>query len=168
MELLERFAHGDPEAFETLFRRHQGEVYGWILRMVRDTAAAEDLTVDTFWRLHKSCARFDPAREFGPWARRVASNVALDYLRKVRREVSLDESLAADSAPDPDLARTIREAFARLSPKLRAVARLALIEQLPQAEIAGALGISVSAVKTRAFRAVHLLRKDLEEQGVQP
>ena len=48
MELLERFAAGDLEAFETLFRQHQREVYSWIVRIVRDTGIAEDLTVETF------------------------------------------------------------------------------------------------------------------------
>jgi DNA-directed RNA polymerase specialized sigma24 family protein len=53
MELLERFAAGDLEAFEALFRAHQKEVYGWVVRIVRDTGIAEDLTVETFWRIYK-------------------------------------------------------------------------------------------------------------------
>src|SRR2546428_6331819 len=57
MELLERFAQGELEAFETLFRQFQGQVYGWILRIVRDTGAAEDLTVETFWRIYRARAR---------------------------------------------------------------------------------------------------------------
>jgi RNA polymerase sigma-70 factor (ECF subfamily) len=51
MELLQRFAAGDPDAFESLFRRYQSDVYRWIVRIVRDPAAAEDLTVETFWRV---------------------------------------------------------------------------------------------------------------------
>ncbi len=56
MELLERFALGDLEAFETLFRQFQGEVYGWIVRVVRDPGIAEDLTVETFWRIYRARA----------------------------------------------------------------------------------------------------------------
>jgi len=48
MELLERFALGDIEAFETLFRQFQGQVYRWIVQIVRDPGAAEDLTIETF------------------------------------------------------------------------------------------------------------------------
>ena len=70
-DVLRQFCHGDLDAFEALFRRHQGEVYGWIVRIVRDPAAAEDLTVETFWRIHRTHARFDPARSFAPWARKV-------------------------------------------------------------------------------------------------
>ena len=50
MELLEQFRQGDVAAFETLFRQFQGEVYGWIVRVVRNPALAEDLTIETFWR----------------------------------------------------------------------------------------------------------------------
>ncbi len=69
MELLEQFALGELEAFEALFRQFQGEVYRWILRIVRDSGVAEDLTVETFWRICRARARFDPSRSFGPWAR---------------------------------------------------------------------------------------------------
>jgi DNA-directed RNA polymerase specialized sigma24 family protein len=90
-DLLQQFSRGDVDAFEALFRLHQGEVYRWILRIVRDPAAAEDLTVETFWRIHRAHARFDPARSFGAWARRIASNAALDYLRSTRQESELPE-----------------------------------------------------------------------------
>jgi RNA polymerase sigma-70 factor (ECF subfamily) len=69
MDVLEQFAHGDLDAFETLFRQHQGEVYGWIVRIVRDRGIAEDLTLETFWRVYRSRARFDPGRSFGAWVR---------------------------------------------------------------------------------------------------
>ena len=45
-DVLRQFCHGDLEAFEALFRRHQSEVYGWIVRIVRDPATAEDLTIE--------------------------------------------------------------------------------------------------------------------------
>ena len=68
MELLERFARGDLDAFEALFHQHQSVVYSWILRIVRNRSAAEDLTVETFWRIYRAYARFDPKRPFEAWA----------------------------------------------------------------------------------------------------
>ena len=65
MELLERFALGEREAFETLFREYQREVFGWCMRIVRDRGVAEDLTVEAFWKMHRAHARFDPKRSFG-------------------------------------------------------------------------------------------------------
>ncbi len=54
MELLERFAAGDVDAFESLFRQYQGEVYRWLMRIVRNTAGAEDLTLGTFRPMHRA------------------------------------------------------------------------------------------------------------------
>ena len=172
MELLERFALGDLEAFETLFRQFQGQVYRWIVRIVRDTGAAEDLTIETFWRVYRARARFDPARDFGAWARRIASNVALDHLKRAPREVGLSgnwpNQVSRDAVAQREVSQAIQRAFCALPAKLRAVATLALIEETPYPVIAEALGISVEAVKTREFRAVRLLRKKLKRLGVEP
>jgi RNA polymerase sigma-70 factor (ECF subfamily) len=61
-DLLLAFRHGDLSAFEALFRRHQREVFGWVLRIVRNPATAEELTVETFWRIYRAHARFDAKR----------------------------------------------------------------------------------------------------------
>jgi RNA polymerase sigma-70 factor (ECF subfamily) len=172
MELLERFTHGELEAFETLFRQFQGEVFSWIIRIVRDPGIAEDLTVETFWRVYRARSRFDPARSFGAWARRIATNAAIDYLKTVRPEVLLTERQSQVVLPNPGVQRDIRDrieqAFTRLPAKLQVVARLALIEEQPYEEIAQALGISVGAVKSRVFRAVRILRTKLKRMGVEP
>ena len=170
MELLERFAAGDLDAFEVLFREHQKQVYAWIVRIVRDSGIAEDLTVETFWRIYRSHARFDPAGNFGAWAYRIATNAALDHLRKSRHETELPQDLAASSAPDPAVGRETRErirtAFHRLPAKYRLVATLALIEEEPYEKIAAAAGISAALVKVRVFRAVRMLRKQLSSLSV--
>jgi RNA polymerase sigma-70 factor (ECF subfamily) len=172
MDLLERFAQGDLDAFETLFRQFQGAVYGWIVRIVRDPGAAEDLTVETFWRIYRAHARFDTRREFGAWARRIATNAALDHMRTARVEVALPRNLTDGPPADPGMRRetsdAIERAFRRLPARLRATAALALIEEQPYQEIADALGSSVGAVKSRVFRAVRLLRKHLKQLGVEP
>jgi RNA polymerase sigma-70 factor (ECF subfamily) len=174
--LLDRFRQGDLDAFEALFRENQRAVYGWILKIVRDPAAAEDLTVETFWRIHRAHARFDPARTFGPWARRIATHAALDWLRARRpnNEQAAGDIADLPAAPtaDPGVSAEIRiktaQAFARLPPRLRIAAVLALVEELPHKEVAEALGISVAAVKVRVFRAIRMLRKDLTQQGITP
>ena len=170
------FRHGDLDAFETLFRQHQRAVYGWILRMVRNPATAEELTVETFWRIFRAHARFEPAQGFEGWARRIATHAALDWMRTARTE----NELRAEMAPDPEapaagdaaVSAEIREktalAFQRLTPKLRIAAVLAVVEEQPHRDVAEALGISVAAVKVRVFRALRLLRKDLERQGIRP
>jgi len=167
-----QFAHGDLDAFETLFRQYQSEVYRWTVRIVRDPATAEDLTIETFWRIYRAHARFDPERGFGAWARRIATNAALDYLKSRRAEVALPENFPSPASPDPavqqELQQRIRQAFQKLPAKLQLTATLALIEELPYKEISDALGISVGAVKLRVFRALRQLRKNLKRLGVEP
>ena len=171
MELLERFTAGDLEAFEALFREYQKEVYAWIVRIVRDHGIAEDLTVETFWRIYRSRSRFDTAGNFRAWARRIATNAALDHLRHSRRETELPEDLAGPATADPAVRREarerIRKAFQELPPKYRLVATLALIEEEPYNNIAEAAGMSVALVKVRVFRAVRMLRKKLNSLGVE-
>lgn len=174
--VLSRFRQGDADAFETLFRTHQRAVFGWVLRMVRDPGTAEDVTIEAFWRMHQAHARFDPARGFGPWARRIATHAAVDWLRRQKPETGMApamwETVPAASAGDHAIAAEIRRntarAFGRLPPKLRAAALLAVVEERPHKEIAEAMGITVAAVKLRVFRALRLLRRDLIEQGITP
>lgn len=178
--VLNRFREGNPEtleaAFEALFRLHQRAVYGWILRIVRNPSTAEELTVETFWRIYRAYARFEPAQGFEGWARRIATRAALDWLRTRRPECELypeaSGELAAPATADPAIIAEIRArtalAFGRLPPKLRIAATLAVVEELPQKEVAAALGISVAAVKLRVFRALRLLRNDLKRQGITP
>jgi RNA polymerase sigma-70 factor (ECF subfamily) len=171
MNLQERFARGDPEAFELLFRQFYPEVRRWLVRLVRDAAAADDLTVEVFWRIHRAHARFDPARSFGAWARRIASNAALDHFRRVRR-ARVTPVVTSDEPPDSlarrDLHMRVNRAFGHLPPKLRVVAELALIEGWPHEEIAAALGVSRSAVKARAFRAMRFLKDAFDKEGIGP
>ncbi len=178
--VLHDFRYGSAEcfeaAFESLFHQHQRAVYGWILRITRNPAAAEELTVESFWRIHQARARFRPEQGFEGWARRIATRAALDWLRARKKENELPlESCAETAAPsagDPAISAEIRSktalAFGRLPPKLRMAATLAVVEERPQKEVAEALGISVTAVKVRVFRALRLLRKDLESQGIRP
>lgn len=179
-ELLHLFARGQSadctSAFEALFRTHQAEVFRWILQIVRDPSSAEDLTIETFWRIYQARARFQPDREFAPWARRIGTRAAFDWLRSQRSHRAADVELSpdtpaagqTDSAIAAEIRRRTAQAFARLRPALRIVATLALLEDQPYAEIAHALGISITAVKLRVFRALRQLRADLTRQGITP
>lgn len=165
MSLLERFATGDLEAFETLFRQFQGRVYAWIARIVRDPGVAEDLTMETFWRIYRARARFDARADFGAWAYRIAINLAFSYLRSRPKETELGSEEPQGSTLDPGLQQDKREqirgAFARLPAKLQVTATMALIEERSYQEIAGALGIAPGTVKSRVYRAVRILRRKL-------
>ena len=85
------------DAFETLFRQHQRAVYGWILRIVRNPSAAEELTIESFWRIHRAHARFEPAQGFEGWARRIATHAALDWLRASGTKSELTLEVCAEA-----------------------------------------------------------------------
>jgi len=177
MDTLEQFAAGDRDAFEALFRQYQSEVYRWIVRLVRNPGVAEELTVETFWRIYRHQKRFDARRPFGPWARRIATRVALDYLKSVDRRESAQllepvtprtQPSGPDTLLEAETRQQIGRAFSSLPVRLRVAANLALIEERPYQEIADALDISLSAVKMRVARAVTHLRASLERLGIRP
>lgn len=170
IELLKRFAEGDLDAFEKLFRQFEKQVYAWIVRIVRDTGVAEDLTVETFWRIYRSRMGFDPELDFAPWARRIATNLAIDHLKHRRLERDLPDEIMQQTLPNPaiqhETREQIRRAFRSLPAYLQMTATLALIEGRSCKEIARSLGKSESAIRVRVFRAVRALRKELRRTGV--
>ena len=170
-DLLRRFVQGDRDAFEALFRQFEIEVHHWILRIVRDASMVDDVLVEAFWRAYRGRARFDPSRSFGAWMRRIATNAAHDHLRAARARAAwstTDDQTAAPAGSDGELGEAVALAFHKLPPKLQVVATLALIEERPYADIADALGLSVGTIKSRVFRAIRALRKELARLGIQP
>ena len=170
-DLLRLFVQGDLDAFESLFKQFEVEVYRWILRIVRDPSTAEDVLVEAFWRAYRGRGQFDPSRSFGAWMRRIATNAARDHLRAMRRRPSLGpqhDQVGAPAAADGGVAESVALAFRKLPPELQLIATLALIEGRPYGEIADALELPVGTVKSRAFRAIRALRKELARLGVRP
>lgn len=170
-ELLKRFVRGDQDAFESLFRQFEAEVYRWAVRIVRDSGIAEDVLVDAFWRAYRSRAHFDPSRSFGAWMRRIATNSACDHLRMMRPHTSLipiADGIEGPKSADRVQGESIARAFRKLPPKLQLVATLALIEGQSHEEIAESLHLPVGTVKSRLFRALCALRKELARLGIRP
>jgi RNA polymerase sigma-70 factor, ECF subfamily len=168
--LLERFVRGDHDAFESLFRLFESEVFRWIVRIVRDRSAAEDALIETFWRAFRGRARFDASRSFGAWMRRIATNVALNHVRAARRQRPWPSTMEEPPAPagtDVGMRDALDTALDALPRKLYVVAVLALIEEEPYAEIADALDVPMGTVKSRVFRAIRALRQELRRLGIE-
>ncbi len=168
--LVLRTLAGDANAFGQLVKRYQISVYNVCYRMMGAPQPAEDMTQETFLRAYERLQTFDSARPFGPWIRTVATNHCLNALKRERPVfVSLDESQVQPSenpTTDPETqairqeqADTVRRAMQQLSPAARAIIELRHFQGLRYEEIAGELGLSISAVKSRLFRA----RKELAE-----
>jgi RNA polymerase sigma-70 factor (ECF subfamily) len=171
-EDLARLRRGEVSACEGLLRRYQNRLYRYLLRMVREPAAAEDLFQQTWLRVIKNIERYDPQRPFEPWLFSIARNLALDELRR-RAPESLDQAedrLDRSGFSEPDalsalLARErsdlLKDALGDLPAIYREVLTLRFDEEMKLEEIAEVWGAPVSTVKTRLQRALKALRRRL-------
>jgi RNA polymerase sigma-70 factor (ECF subfamily) len=155
---------GDLDAFESLVKRYQRRVYALAYHHLRDPDEAQDLAQEVFVRLYRNLERYDPDRPFEPWFWRLAANVAATYRRhRPASSVELPDVAAAPAGPRDD-ALPLARALADLSDQLRLPVLLHYYLDLPLEEIAAAMGISLSAVKSRLHRARALLRRLLVEE----
>jgi RNA polymerase sigma-70 factor (ECF subfamily) len=171
--LLVQARDGDSHAFAELVRRFQTPIYTFVLRMVRRTSVAEDLSQDVFIRLWRHLSEIDSAATLGGWLRRVAVNVVIDHWRKEearRRQMRvLMEHPVARYVVKPsarieseEVMGTVQAALDELPPKLRSVLLLRTVEELSYEELAEMLAISPNAVRSRLFRARHELHEVLK------
>ena len=153
-------------SFERLYRDHRREVYGAVLRDVRDPAEAEDVTQIAFLNAFRAMRRGERPEKPRAWLVTIARNVVRRRYRELMRrpqEVGLDPEVAAALAEvDGPTAAEIGGAIKRLPPGQRKVILLREIQGRSYAEIAEELDLSVSAVETLIFRARRSLSEELE------
>jgi RNA polymerase sigma-70 factor (ECF subfamily) len=167
-----------------LIRRYERPVFSLIYRMVRDSAAAEDLAQDSFIKVLNHLDKYRPEFKFSSWLFKIANNVAIDFLRRRQLDtVSMDGSPhastaseveatsfeLADDAESPldelaarELGSAIEQAIAKLRPEYRNCIMLRHVEGRSYEEIAATLDLPLGTVKTYIHRARHQLREALE------
>jgi len=158
---------GTPQGFEDLYRNTFPRVYAYVASLLRDRAAAEDVTALAFERAYRKRARFSTKRGSPEaWVFGIARNAALDELRRRRRRATLESDPVDVWSPGPDeeAERTVRReevrsALASLDPRDRDLVALKFAGGLANVEIARVLGISESNVGSRLHRTVEKLRK---------
>jgi len=155
------------QGFEDLYRNTFPRVYAYVASMLRDRAAAEDVTALAFERAYRKRSRFS-ARRGSPeaWVFGIARNAALDELRKLKRRATLEYEPADVWSPGPDeeaersfQREEVRAALASLDPRDRDLVALKFAGGLSNGEIARVLGMSETNVGSRLHRAVEKLRK---------
>lgn len=161
--VLLRAREGDAAAFATLVRAHQGSVFSIGLRMLNRRDLAEDLAQDVFLQLYRKLDSIESLEHMGFWLRRVASNLAIDWLRRVPYAATqpLDTAMepATDETPDdPLLTRELVRLLGELSPPARAVMVLRYQEDRDLAEIAQMLEMPLNTVKSHVKRSLTTLR----------
>ncbi len=161
------------ESFEALYRRTFPRVYGYVASLLRDRAAAEDVTAQAFERAYRKQRSFRATRgSREAWLFGIARNAALDELRKRKRRAGLHADLEDVSSPTPaeyaelTLRReTVRAALTTLDPREQDIVALKFAGELSHAEIAKVLRISESNAGTRLHRALEKLRKACDDRA---
>jgi RNA polymerase sigma-70 factor, ECF subfamily len=181
-ELMLRVREGDGTSFAFLLERHRGPVMHFLYRMVQNQAASEELAQEVFLRIYRSRATYEPTAKFTTWLFRIATHLALNWIRDGRKEKGqerLNEELldgterqVADRQPNVEQEmlyevklREVREAIERLPAKQRAAVVMHKYEELEYSQIAKALSCSESAVKSLLFRAYETLRARLSHMA---
>jgi RNA polymerase sigma-70 factor, ECF subfamily len=178
-EAIRLAQQGDAAAFERLYQLHSRRVYSLCLRMVSNTAEAEDLTQEAFLQLFRKIATFRGESAFSTWLHRLAVNVVLMKLRrKSGAETSLEEFTEPDEesggprrdfgGPDLRLSGSIdrlnlQRAVEQLPPGYRAVFVLHDIQGYEHNEIAKIMGCSIGNSKSQLHKARMRLRELLHE-----
>jgi RNA polymerase sigma-70 factor (ECF subfamily) len=172
--------HDDEQAYAELMQRYKKPVYHMILKMVRNVDDAEDLTMEAFAKAFKNLKRFKKDYTFSTWLFRIATNNAIDFMRKIpnkkkKETVSLDTSYTDDSGEavsidvEDDTLNPMEEAIKsqkvelirifvdKLPPKYQRLVKLRYFDELSYEEIAIELEAPLGTVKAQVHRARELL-----------
>jgi RNA polymerase sigma-70 factor (ECF subfamily) len=163
-EQLRKARSGERAALTLLVQAHQRSVYSLALRMLGTRDLAEDLTQEVFMQMNGNLSAVDSNRHLGFWLRQVATNRAIDQLRRRARVqmTSLDEEtqlFSTEEASDPLLQRHLQALLAELSPPARAVLLLRYQEDLDPLEIGRTLGMPINTVKSHLKRSLESMRE---------
>lgn len=174
--LIQRIAGGDRLAMQTLFARHNVRVYRFVLRMVRNEAAAEDLISEVFFDVWRQAGRFEGRSTVSTWLLSIARFKALSLVRR-RQDDQLDDDAAValeDEADDPeealqvkDRGAVLRRCIDALSAEHREIVDLVYYHEKSVEEASRIVGIPEATVKTRMFYARKRLAELVTAQGLE-
>lgn len=173
-DLMARYCDGDASAFRELYALVSPRLYGYLMKMARSKALADDLVQQTFMKVHRARAAYIRGADPVPWIYSIAHRTFLDEARKTKRAVvrvgdddtlpeisaDLDGQTAGskDEQADPELVRTALDALAALPEQQRQAVVLTKLEGKSVAEAAEIAGTTVGAMKVRAHRGYEVLR----------
>jgi len=183
-ELVQQAMQGSEQAYASLMARYEHSVYHTMLRMVRNSEDATDLTIEAFGKAFCNLVTYVPRHAFSTWLFRIAINNCIDHIRRKRLTMlSLDESVEAEGDsdfanglkdrgrnPEEQIIREqrlelMRKVLLQLEPKYRIMIEMRYFEELTYDEIATELNIPLGTVKAKLFRAKELLYELLQKPG---
>lgn len=184
-ELMVRLQAGDARAFDSLVERYQGQLLGFFFRNTRDRQMSEDLTQETFLRLHKQSWDFLPVGKFRGWLYRLARNLLIDNVRRQSHDALVKAVTGKQEDEDDGMSRLTEE---MLSPQshadIREIAGVVdeLLRKLPEdqrltfllhhylgmtlVDVADAMESNVPTTKSRLRLAREKLQERLRSLGI--
>ena len=170
VDLLHRVAAGDEAAFAELYDLYAPPVYNYLLRLVNETAVAEEILQDVFLAMWRGAHRFRAEAKVKTWLLRIAHHQAVSWLRRERAVLWPNDEFEGNAAAsiEEDLARhwqidQVRGALVQLSPKHRAVIELTFVQGLSYAEIAQVMNCPIGTVKSRMSYALRHMNELLTQ-----
>lgn len=167
--LIAAIRSGNQDAMAQLYARYSSVVYAVALRVLGDTAAAEDVLQEIFMQLWRSPGSFDSERgDLAPWLAVIARNRAVDVLRKRRPQTEISETIVSvepDLAGEADRGRAmekVRAVLEEMPAAQRSSLEMAYFEGYSHSEISEKTGEPLGTVKTRIRNGLMLLRKAVE------
>lgn len=173
-DLVKRIKKGDEFAFEKIMSRYKKRVFNTVYRFVGNVQEAENLTQEVFLKVYQGIGSFKELSKFSTWLYRITVNLCLNEVKKTNKDSSLliplqDYHCSDDTtnftpyqiAERKDFLDFVKKTIASLPPEQKAVVILYRYEELSYQEIADALDITVSAVKSRLHRARTTLKDQI-------
>jgi len=179
-QLLKQIGKQDMLAYEALYDRYASQVYGVIVRIVRNNAIADELLQETFWQIWQSAPKYEEQGTATGWIFRIARNRSMDELRRQKARPKLDETTEpVDAAVGAGLNQSSAETEAELHIDQEKVQRaisqipidqqdclmLAYFEGLTHKEIAAQLELPIGTVKSRMRIGLEKLERLLRAEG---
>jgi RNA polymerase sigma factor (sigma-70 family) len=174
---------GDQKAYAELMQRYKDSVFFMLLKMVNNKDDAEDLTIEAFGKAFKRLSQYTPTYAFSTWLFKIASNNAIDHLRKkkLRNNFSIDNQLKGDDGDnysfelksdvlDPEETvirkqkiKLLRDVVDKLKPRYKDLIQFRYFEELSYEEISVKMDIPIGTVKAQLFRAREFLYEILKK-----
>ena len=158
-ELVDSFCQGNNEAFEELVLRYKNPLYQYILSLVKDEGAADDLFQDVFISLFKHAKTYKRQGKLKAWLFLTARNKVFNYFRDHKNTTSLDQT---DDEGNACLQETVRQAIEKLPPRQREM--IYLRQYLSFQEIADTVGRPLGTVLADCHRGISKNKQKLAQQ----
>ncbi len=185
VELVQQAVDGDQKAYAELMERYRDAIYYMLLKMVNNASDAEDLTIEAFGKAFKNIKQYTANFAFSTWLFKIASNNAIDFMRKKKlNNVSIDDTLrdtetvplnirSEQPTPEESLISEqkimmLRSVVSKLKPRYRKLVELRYFYEYSYEEISEEMGLPIGTVKAQLFRARELLQNVLKENQIQP